>query len=458
MGNKTVIMVILAAVAAQFAWLANGGPLDGAVLHGETDKERAIDYAPGEEMVFTLSLQGTGEIPPGEYSISWVRTGDDGKTDNGNVALPMTEPLVIKTKLDQPGFVRIFAQVVDKKGKAYKKQLKFDGDTKTPEGKAALNRFERKDKRVFFDGGAGVKIDTLKSVDEPKDFDEFWAKRRARLAMVPMKATVKEHKSVNPKVKVLSFSVPCAGPRPVTGWVTIPTDKTKKYPASISFHGYGAHFIQEIPNNGPTDKLHMFINAHGYELEREEEYYTEFYNSIKSNGRTFGLDSKWQNQSVDTAYFGWMIYRIMRALEYLKSFPEWDGKNLLANGGSMGGLQTMWAAGIDPDVSEARPAIPWCCDIGGRATMKRLVPSTCVGETAALRYFDPVNFAKRVNPKCRVHITRAGLGDYTCPPSGIAILYNNLPCTKKISWVQGSTHGYVPSEKHQSFEVEKVER
>ena len=429
---------------------ANGGPFDKAVLHGETDKERAIDYAPGEQMVFTLSLQGAEDFAEGDYFVSWMRTGDDGRTEEGKVDATKL-PLVVKTSLDRPGFVRLEAKVVDAQGKAYKKS--FTGDPNTPEGRKALNDFERRDRRVFFDGGAGVKVDTLQSVPEPKDFDEFWAKRRARLAKVPMSATVKEHKGSSPAVKILSFSVACAGPRPVTGWVTVPTDATRKYPAMISFHGYGAHFIQTIPSSGPADKLHMFINAHGYELGREEAYYTEFYDAIKSNGKTFGLDSEWQNKSTDTAYFGWMIYRIMRALEYLKSFPEWDGVNLTATGGSMGGLQTVWAAGIDPDVSAATPSIPWCCDMGGRRSMKRNFSGWGVEETEALRYFDPVNFAKRVSPKCRVEITRAGLGDYCCPPSGVAILYNNLKCPKKINWVQGSTHGYVPTESHQRFSL-----
>ena len=88
-----------------------------------------------------------------------------------------------------------------------------------------------------------------------------------------------------------------------------------------------------------------------------------------------------------------------------------------------------------------------------RPTLKRQFPDWGVGETAALRYFDPVNFAKRVSPKCRVEIERAGLGDYTCPPSGVAVLYNNLKCPKKINWVQGSTHGYVPEEPHQKFSL-----
>ena len=39
---------------------------------------------------------------------------------------------------------------------------------------------------------------------------------------------------------------------------------------------------------------------------------------------------------------------------------------------------------------------------------------------------------------------RAGLGDYTCQPSGLAILWNTLKCPKSIQWVQGSEHGYVP--------------
>lgn len=423
-------LMVAAGMALSFAALA-AGPLDNAVLHGETDKARAIDYALGEEMTFTLTLQGAKPFKEGEYFVKWTRTGDDGKKEDGKVDAK-TLPLVVKTNLNQPGFVRLEAVVVDAKG---------------------ASCWTSTGKMLFFDGGAGVRVDTLESVPEPKDFDEFWAKRKARLAKVPMTAVVKEHKSDDPAVRVLSFSVACAGPRPVTGWVTVPTDATKKYPASILFHGYGAHFIQSIPKTGPKDEIHMFINAHGYELEREEEYYTEFYNAIMSNGKTFGLDSEWQNKSTDTAYFGWMCYRIMRALQYLKSFPEWNGKDLIASGGSMGGLQTMWAAGLDPDVSEAKLYVPWCCDMGGRKTLKRNTLGTSVDETAALRYFDPVNMAKRVNSRCRVDITRAGLGDYICPPSGIAVLYNNLKCRKRISWVQGSTHDYVPTEKHQDFSV-----
>ena len=436
------------------SWLAAfaAGPLDNAVLHGETDKARAIDYAPGEEMVFTLTLQGAEKFAEGEYFVQWSRTGDDGKKDSGKVDAKSL-PLTVKTKLDSPGFVRLEASVVDKKGVVYKKS--FTGNPNTPEGKKALNAFERKDKRVFFDGGAGVQPEKLQSVPEPADFDAFWARRRARLAKVPLKAEKVETSFWKNDVKVYAVSIMCAGPRPSTGWLTVPT-APGKYPISVSFHGYGhtypnkGHVISPIGGDGKT--IWFNFSPHGYELGREPEYYDEFWRSICSGGRTFGFDDK-QNDDPENSYFSGYTYRIMRALEWLKTLPEWDGKNLRVTGGSMGGMQSMWAAGLDKDVSAATPSIPWNCDIGGRDTMKRLINSWYIHETPALRYYDPVNLAKRVSPKCRVEITRAGLGDYCCPPSGVSILYNNLKCPKKINWVQGSTHGYVPPEEHQHFSL-----
>ena len=68
-----------------------------------------------------------------------------------------------------------------------------------------------------------------------------------------------------------------------------------------------------------------------------------------------------------------------------------------------------------------------------------------------------MNLAKRIPKTCTVNITRAGLGDYCCPPSGIWAMWNNLKCPKKCRWVQGSTHGHIPPEGmgNQEFVVEE---
>ena len=207
MKKITAIGILLAAVAA-FA-----GELDGGFLKGVTDKEKPF-YAPGEEMTFTLRLEGIKAFPPGEWFISWERSGDDGKRNSGKVPASLTEPLVIKTSLDKPGFVRVRAMLVDGKGNVYRKA--FTGNPNTPEGKAAMNRFERTDKRIFFDGGAGVQPEKLQGHAAPADFDSFWAKQYARLDLVPIKPELIELPCGNPKARIYAVQVPCAGLRPVT--------------------------------------------------------------------------------------------------------------------------------------------------------------------------------------------------------------------------------------------------
>ena len=215
---KTSLFAGLAMFAMAIS--AGAGVLDNAWIKGVTDKN-PLFYKPGEEMVFTLTPMGiSGELPNGEYKLWWRRSDDYGNFENGTV--PFTkEPFVYKTKLDKPGFVRLEAYVVDKDGNRYVK--KFSGDATTPEGKKAMNAFERGKKNVFFDGGAGVEIDSLKTHEEPADFDEFWAGQFARLDKVPIKDEKIEISCVNGyEVRLYAVRVDCAGLRPVTGYLSVP--------------------------------------------------------------------------------------------------------------------------------------------------------------------------------------------------------------------------------------------
>ena len=151
-----------------------------------------------------------------------------------------------------------------------------------------------------------------------------------------------------------------------------------------------------------------------------------------------------QNKDPETCFFNGMVMRVLRAMEYLKTLPEWDGKNLTAQGVSQGGLQTIWAAALDQDVTIAKPSVPWCCDLAGTEKAKRLSGDWRLEYVPALDYYDAVFMAKRIT-KADVTITRAALGDYICPPSGLMICYKNLSTPKKtIRWVQGSNHGFIP--------------
>ena len=427
-------IAVLCMVAAGCCLAAAKGPW----LKGTTDKS-PLDYRTGEAMTFTLTLEDAADLPPG-IEIVWIRTGDDGRKESGKVPADAAKPLTLTTSLDRPGFVRIYADV-----------HRADGTLWIPSGKPVKkDRAGNYPYAVYFDGGAGADVSAIRqSVPEPADFDAFWTRHKATLAAVPMvDVRLSELPSGNPKVKIFIASIPCAGPKPATGYLIVPTAEGK-FPAEISFHGYEGSWGKHATGapDGSREKgtvLKLVLSAHGFELNREADYYRAERAKAKSNGYGHAFDPA-QNSDPEKAYFCGMTYRVMRGLEYLKSRKEWNGRDLTVAGGSQGGLQSIWGAALVPGVTEARIFIPWCCDIGG-TSIGRNHGEWFIEWVPALGYYDPVNMAKRIPKTCRVDITRAGLGDYTCPPTGVAAFYNNLSCPKKIAWVQGSTHGYVPPE------------
>ncbi len=93
---------------------------------------------------------------------------------------------------------------------------------------------------IFFDGGACAEPEKLRTVEEPNDFDAFRKAAKAKLADVPIKADLKELSSKNPKVKLFAATLTCAGPKPVTGYLTLPANaKEKSLAACVQFQGYG---------------------------------------------------------------------------------------------------------------------------------------------------------------------------------------------------------------------------
>ena len=392
-----------------------------AALTGVSDRN-PIGYRAGEEMVFTLT-------PKGGERVRWIRTGDDGREEKGEA--PASAPVVLRTSLDRPGFVRIVAEL-----------LGGDGE-----------RLAR------FDGGAGADVAAIRQdKEEPANFDAFWARRRQILSAVPMDgATCREIASGRDDVRLYEISVPCAGPRPATGFLSVPA-APGRYPAHIRFHGYNASWTKAARTPPPSDtlradRLTLLLSAHGYELGRDAGYYKELRAQCGSNGYDYAFDPA-QNADPDKAYFCGMAFRVMRGLEYLKSRPEWDGRTLVAEGGSMGGLQSIWAAALDGDVTECRPYIPWCCNIAGPES-GRAHGDWHVAWTPALGYYDAANMARRIPATCRTIVTRAGLGDYICPPSGVMAFYNNLACPKRITFVQGATHFAMPPKPRQTAELDR---
>lgn len=412
-----------------------------------TDKN-PLTYKCGEEMrfIFTLDLNQELETPI-DFYIKWSRSGDDGQFRCGMDRIVSGKPFEIRTSLDRPGFVFVNAVLCTADGRTFSK-LDSTG-----------NYFIR----FKFSGGAGADVDKiLPAYDEPADFDAFWKAQRKRLDAVPVKAKMERlPDSILPEecrgnqYEIYHVTVDCAGPRPVTGRLVMKAGlKPKSTPAVVGFHGYGTGDFSKVSFTAQQlkglEKVIWFdVNAHGYELGREPSYYAEM--NKKLAGYAFHMD---ENGNRDTCYFNGMALRVMRAFDFIKTLPQWNGKDLTATGGSQGGLQTVWAASLVPGLSAATPSVTWCADIAG----------TSIGRLGGWRpefrpglaYYDAVFHSRRIPKTCYLNSPRYGLGDYVCPPSGVAAHFNAANCRKRAVWMQDCSHLYPPvKDIRQEFVIEK---
>ncbi|MBQ1456524.1 MAG: acetylxylan esterase [Thermoguttaceae bacterium] len=376
-------------------------------FYGVTDKD-PLTYAPGETMTFTVSVLEDGQKVSGK-NLTWTRQGDDGKTETGQAVSDAEQPLTIQTSLDVPGFVWIQVSVVPGEG-----EQPQQGD------------------QHRFSGGAGVLLDQIKGAGEPADFDEYWARQKARLATVPMTVKREEVPSGNENVLCWDIRVECLG-MPVSGYLCLPKDAAEKsLPAHLFLHGYGVYSAGKRVSDS---EITLEINAHGIDNGRDQTYYDTLRDTALKG---YGLSVE-SNSDPELCYWNGVALRVIRALEYLKSLPQWDGENLIVSGGSQGGFQSLLAGGLDGDVTEIKAVVPWMCDISGAELSNRIDSFSIPAWTDALGYFDSANHAKRIKANVDIY---AGLGDYVCPPSGQMVQFNSLNTPVKLTFSQGRTHGY----------------
>lgn len=402
------------------------GAWDRAMITATTPGGKMF-YACGEEMSFSLKLEGVKEpLPDGVYFVDWERCGDDGVTEKGREPLPFRGGrFVYRTRGLKPGFVRLEANVVTADGRRVKKNHRWEP-------------------RVFFMGGAGVEPEKIPMAPEPADYDAFWRESLAELAAVPIKAELKPVSIADPLVKCFAVRIPCAGPCPVTGYLTIPAaaSAANRMPANAGFRG-ASQQEQLPPEKAPHDRISLCINPNGYELGRGPEYVKKFFEGLSEDGKGYGMGPN-ANRNRGTSYWKYCALRAIRSVQWIKTLPEWNGRSLFLSGGSQGDWQAYHAAANVPGVTSIYANGSWGADWGGQEAFGRLKSSyrpSCWFPDMA--YFDPIYAARRIS--CPVRIVFSGLGDYCSTPASLTLLYRNLKGPKSITYVQGSTHGWRPA-------------
>ncbi|MGN1095272.1 MAG: acetylxylan esterase, partial [Eubacteriales bacterium] len=366
-----------------------------------------IAYRCGENIVFELTLKEDGKISSC-HTIKWNISADFTECREGS-ASGKSGKISLNASLDKPGFIYVRAWAVNENG-------------------------ENEEDSIPFDGGAGVEIENIVSATKkPEGYDDFWESCRKELYAVPPEIIEKEKlpdSAEHPNHDIYDMKIACAGGTPISGILTIPRGKSA-LPCRAIYQGYG---VKSAWFDFSDDEIQFCINAHGIENRKPDEYYAEL---TKGRLARYGFDEK-QNQNPHTCYFKYMMIRAAGALRFLMTLPEWDGKNLIARGGSQGAVQAMQATNLVPQVSLLDIFVPWLCDIRGE-DVGRLCGWGEFG-TRAILFFDSTLRAPYI--KCKT-VIRAGLGDYTSPPAGVCAMYNALSSKEKeLTLVQGMCHTY----------------
>ena len=267
----------------------------------------------------------------------------------------------------------------------------------------------------------------------PADFDAYWEgevvrqEREVPLATAGVQVTnVAVHKA---GFRVMDVVIPALSRKPATGLLTIPENAgAKTLPIVVTTRGA---WTCGLSPQYYSKAIGFILSPYGELPFGSDDYYQE---AFRTTLRDY-MHRGWTNR--DNCWFHGQILRIVRTLEWLKTLPEWNGRDLIVEGMSMGGSQAIQAAALDKDVSVCAPSDPALCDHAGsladvprRPGWPGIVAWSRNGklspeqQEAVLRtsvYFETCNFASRI--RCKA-LFASGYCDSDCPSEGVYRAYS----------------------------------
>lgn len=274
----------------------------------------------------------------------------------------------------------------------------------------------------------------------PEDFDRYWAAEKAELAKVPMEPTLE----LIPEASRGSINVYHVSFRT---WSRTPSDRFPgriygilcepkapgKYPAFFRPPASGIRPYWGQRALAEQGAITLEIGIHGIPVNQAQEVYEQLRTGALDGYPTFNLDDR------QRYYFHRVHLGCVRAIDFLASRPNWDGKHLIAFGQSQGGMLSIATAALDSRVTAVAAMIPAYCDVtgylhgraggwphafrsaeGGQRTPEKIATSA---------YYDTVNFGRRLRVPVLVAL---GFNDENCPPTSVYAAYNAITAPKEM--------------------------
>lgn len=401
--------------------------LDISVAPDRTD----WTYKTGENVEFSISVTQSGVPVPVEHVRYAVMEEKMAPIKEGPISLKDGKAKTQKFTMKNPGFLRceVYATI---DGKEYKGI-----------------------------GTAAFEPEKIKAtVKMPEDFNSFWDEAKAELAQVSMdyKMTHLPEKS-SQHIDVYHVSFQNIRNSRIYGILSIPKGDGK-FPAILNVPGAGIR-----PYGGDIAKsmrgaITLQIGIHGIPVDMPQEVY----NNLMSGA----LNGYWNFNNIDKDlyYYKRVYLGCIRAVDFLVTLPQYDGKNLAVQGGSQGGALAITTAALDSRIKYLAAVYPALSDLTGYLNGRAggwphvFAPNNLkyynrpeVIETLA--YYDVVNFARILNTP---GFYTWGFNDETCPPTSYYSAYNEIKAPKEVFIVPETGHWTYPeqSKKIEDWLFEKL--
>jgi len=408
MKNRLLCMLVMA-VLFMLPAAAENYPYRSDVLWVTVPDHADWLYKTGEKATVEVQFYKYG-IPQDGLTVSYELGGDMMPSDaQGTVTLKNGKALIPVGTMREPGFrdCRLTAKL---DGKTYSHHVKV--------------------------GFSPEKLQPYTKL--PSDFNEFWDKTKAEAAQFPLTYT-KEHVEKYSTDKIDCYLIRLQLNRQnqcIYGYLFYPKAEGK-YPVVLCPPGAGIKTIK-----GPMRHKYyaeegcgrVEIEIHGLHPELDDETFSEISRAFSSRENGYlvnGLDSR------ENYYMKRIYLACVRSIDLLTSLPEWDGKNVIVQGGSQGGALALVTAGLDKRVTACIANHPALSDMAGYKAgraggyphlFSKTVDMDTPQKIQTLAYYDVVNFAKQITVP--VYMTW-GYNDNTCPPTTSYIVYNVLNCPKE---------------------------
>lgn len=406
---KKLILCLYWIMLVVFVTNAENYPYRSDVLWVTVPNHANWLYKTGEKASVEVQLYKYG-IPQDEVMVSY-EIGDDlmPADTKGAIVLKKGKGTITMGTMKKPGF-RDCRMTVKLGNQVYKHHVKV-----------------------------GFSVDQILPYTQmPSDFKEFWNKNKQELNSFPLtytKELAKEYCTDDIDCYLVKLQINKQG-QSVYGYLFYPKNaKKKNCPVVLCPPGAGIKTIKEPLRHkyyAEQGCIRLEMEIHGLNPTMTTEEFKEISTAFgnESNYLNINLDNK------DNYYMKRVYMACVRAIDLLTSLPEWDGKNVIVQGGSQGGALAIVTAGLDERVTLCVANHPALSDMAGfkaeRADgyphFSRTPGMDTPEKIKTMSYYDVVNFARLV--KAHTYITW-GFNDDVCPPTTSYAAYNVLTCPKE---------------------------